>query len=105
VIGPVTPTTTSVVVGDELAVFDDPTGRVHLLNAGAAFVWACVPDAPDAPGLADVALARAPAASLDAPSISATIEHLAMSGLLPDRLLPPARPPAAPEPPEPASDA
>jgi len=88
VIGPVTPTTTSVVLGDDLAVFDDPTGRVHLLNAGAAFVWACVPDAPDGPGLADVALARAPAGSLDRPSISATVEHLAVSGLLPDRLLP-----------------
>ena len=86
VLGPVTPTTTTVVLGDDLAVFDGPTGRIHVLNAGAAFVWRCVPDAADEQGLTEVALARSPAASLDRPSVSSTVEHLARAGLLPDRM-------------------
>ncbi len=86
VIGPVTPTTTTVVMGDDLAVFDGPTGRIHVLNAGAAFVWTCVPDAADASGLTEVALARAPAGSLDRRSVDATVDHLAGAGLLPDRM-------------------
>ena len=45
VLDPITATSTTVVMGDEAAVLDQRTGQVHLLNASAAFVWTCVPDA------------------------------------------------------------
>ena len=80
----ITPSTTTVVLGDDLAVLHAPTGRVHLLNPSAAFVWRCVPDAPDPNRLADVALARAPGGSLDRASVVATVEHLSAAGLLMD---------------------
>jgi len=83
VIGPVTPTTTTVVVGDDLAVFDDVGGRLHLLNAGAAFVWSCVPDASDRVGLVEIVLAGAPAGSMDRSDVSETVERLERGGLLP----------------------
>lgn len=83
VIGPITPTTTTVILGDEVAVFDSHTGKVHLLNPGAAFVWMCVPDARDGSHVAEVASARAPVGSLDPLDISATVEHLVHTGLLP----------------------
>ena len=82
-IGPITPTTTTIVLGDGLAVMHESTGKVHLLNAAASLVWTCMPDAPDASRLADVALARLPAGSLDRASVAATIRHLGRSGLLP----------------------
>ena len=83
VIGPITPTTTTVTLGDDVAVFDDLTGKIHLLNPGAAFVWMCVPDASDGSHIADVAFARAPVGSLDQQDIAATVEHLVGTGLLP----------------------
>jgi hypothetical protein len=38
-IDPVTGATTTVAVGESLAVLHEPTGRVHVLNPGAAAVW------------------------------------------------------------------
>jgi hypothetical protein len=36
---PVTPATTTVALGESLAVLHEPSGRVHILNTGAAAVW------------------------------------------------------------------
>lgn len=82
---PITSSTTTVVLGNGLAVLHAPTACVHLLNPSAAFVWRCVPDAPGSTGLAEVALARAPAGSLEPAAVIATVEHLSTAGLLADR--------------------
>jgi len=84
VIGPVTSTTTTVELGDELAVLDATTGRVHLLSTAAALVWTSVPDAT-AQGcdLVDLVLARSAEPTLDRSALVATVEHLVRCGLLP----------------------
>ena len=51
----VTATTTTVTLGEHLVVFDVPTGQVHILNAVAALVWDCVPEASGTERLIDVA--------------------------------------------------
>jgi hypothetical protein len=84
-LAPITPGTTTVVLGDQLAVLHEDTGRIHLLNPSAALVWTCVPDAPDRAHLAELALARAPHGSLDRAAVTATVEHLSTAGLLPGR--------------------
>jgi hypothetical protein len=78
----ITSDTTTVVLGDQLAVLDERTGRVHLLNPSAAHVWTCVADSSTRAGLAELALARAPHGSLDPETVTATIEHLSRVGLL-----------------------
>ncbi len=80
----ITPTTTTVALGDGLAVLDATTGRIHLLNASAAFVWRCAADAPDRNRLVESVLERAPDRSLDRASVRATVERLGASGLLTD---------------------
>ena len=80
----ITPTTTTVVLGEGLAVLDGTTGRIHLLNASAAFVWRCVADAPDPTRLVETVLERAPDGALDRVSVRATVERLGASGLLAD---------------------
>lgn len=82
VLEPITASSTTVVMGDEVAVLDERTGQVHLLNASAACVWTCVPDASDARDLLAVARKRAPLGSLDESMIVRTVEHLTRSGLL-----------------------
>ena len=83
IVGPITSTTTTVTLGDELAVFDERTGNVHILNPGASFVWMCVPDAPDEAHISEVAFAHAPVGALERLDIAATVDHLVASGLLP----------------------
>jgi len=84
VLGPVTPTTTTVALGTDTVVFDATTGSVHLLNPSAALVWLDLVDrtASDAPGTA----VRAGVAgdALDGATIDRTLRHLAATGLLPD---------------------
>ena len=82
VLDPITATSTTVVMGDEAAVLDQRTGQVHLLNASAAFVWSCVPDASDAGHLVAVALDRASDSAPDPAMLDRTIEHLTRTGLL-----------------------
>lgn len=83
-IGPVTPTTTTVVLGDELAVLALDTGEVHVLNSSAALVWSSVPDAVERRELEELVVARATGA-LARTEIRTTIEHLAALALLPSR--------------------
>jgi hypothetical protein len=79
-IGPITAGSTTVPVGDRLAVFDQD--RLHLLDPAASVVWACVPDAAGRSDLVDVVVARAtPAAARD--QVRATVAHLARCRLLP----------------------
>ena len=80
----ITPTTTTVALGEGLAVLDATTGRIHLLNPSAAFVWRCVADAPDETRLVETVLDRVPDGSLDRASVRATVERLGASGLLAD---------------------
>lgn len=85
---PVTPTTTTVALGTELAVLDHRTGQVHLLNPAAAAVWCATPavvDDIDAPTHAaavvrELARSGAPMAPDD---VSATLDQLVRAGLLP----------------------
>jgi hypothetical protein len=86
IVGPITPTTTTMVFGDELAVFDHPTGQVHILNEAAAHVWTCVPDVSSRVRLVEVAVERAPAGSLDPTRAAATLDRLDDIGLLPRSL-------------------
>ena len=85
VIGPVTGTTTTVALGDDTAVFDATTGRVHLLNAGAGLVWLSLAGASlDDPGLDELVQQRA-RGPLDRATIAATLERLVAEGLVPGR--------------------
>ncbi len=83
-IGPVTQDTTTVPVGDELAVLDASTGTVHLLNTAASFVWTCVPEAESCSDLAEVVLALAPPGALERSTVDTTIRRLVDMGLLTD---------------------
>ena len=81
-IGPVTPTTTTVVLGDELAVFAHETGELHVLNPGAALVWISIPDVGRREDLEPLVAART-AGALSTSEMRSTIEHLDALGLLP----------------------
>jgi len=85
----VTPTTTTVPVGDGVAVYDEPGGTLHVLDASAATVWLATTDAQDETEVVEMVRAAAPAAS--AADISDTLAHLLRCGLLPDGLVSPAR--------------
>ncbi len=88
VLGPITPSTTTVELGTELVVHDAVTGRVHLLAGDAAVVWASVPDAGGvADALVGLGVARGAA---DEGAVRATVDHLRAQGLLPDRPATPA---------------
>jgi hypothetical protein len=82
-IGPVTASTVTVVLGDDLAVLELANGRIHILNPSAALVWASVPDAAADGHLADLVASRTSGHGLDHDAITAVVEHLAASGLLP----------------------
>lgn len=88
VLTPITATTTSVALGDDLAVLDHRTGQVHLLNPSAARVWcaAAVAGGDDPAALTASAvteLERDGHAPLAHREVSATLDHLVRSGLLP----------------------
>ena len=82
-IDPITPTTTTVAVSDELAVLDSVTGKLHLLSRGAAQVWiASTGTGGNVAAVADVALERMADRGLDSHTIHATIDQLFECGLL-----------------------
>jgi hypothetical protein len=91
VIGPITSSTTTVALGDDLVVFDELTGNIHVLNESAAFVWMCLPEAPEPSEVAEVALTRAPPGSMDRSTISAIVDRLVAAGLVPEHDAGPAR--------------
>jgi hypothetical protein len=80
---PVTPTTTTIVLGDGAAVLDGASGAIHLLNRSAAFMWLSVADAGDRAELAASIRAELPPGALDDADVDATIEQLDGLGLLP----------------------
>jgi hypothetical protein len=71
VLAPLSDTTTTVAVGDALAVLHEPTGKIHLLNASAAAVWRrAAGAATDGDG------------DLDRSMAAATVDQLVQAGLL-----------------------
>lgn len=83
IVGPISSLTTTVALGDGCAVMHEPTGRVHVLNATASFVWMCAADEVDPTRLVDLAVLHAPDGSLDPTDATATVEYLRRCGLLP----------------------
>jgi Coenzyme PQQ synthesis protein D (PqqD) len=85
----ITDDTTTVALGDSLAVLHEPSGRVHLLNASAAAVWRSAVgagvDGHDISSLVDAVLERLDAAdgqvSCRATAL-ATVDRLVRSGLI-----------------------
>jgi hypothetical protein len=81
VLGPVTPSTTTVALGEDTAVLDAATGRVHVLNASAGLVWLDLAidttDARPARAMASVA------SVLGGATVDETLRHLASTGLIP----------------------
>jgi hypothetical protein len=90
VLDPVTSDTTTVAVGESLAVLHEPSGRVHVLNAGAAGVWQRTVGASsriDTSSLVDGELGTL--SGDDAGSATAaTVDHLMRAGLLAPRQTP-----------------
>jgi hypothetical protein len=78
---PIAYDTTAVAVGDALAVLHEPSGSVHLLNAGAAAVWCRAAGAADAVDPTSGAMAERGA---DQAMTAATIDKLVRAGLLPE---------------------
>lgn len=76
----VTPTTTTVPIGEGLAVYDEAGGELHVLDASASKVWLAIPRAHSESELVTVVRTMAPAASPD--HISDTLAHLERCGLL-----------------------
>jgi hypothetical protein len=85
----ITPDTTTVALGDSLAVLHEPSGKVHVLNPAAAALWCGAAGA----GLNGGDVSRLVDAVLDAldtgqgqpparSTVAATIDRLARSGLL-----------------------
>jgi len=86
VIGPITATTTTVAIDEDIAVFEATTGRVHLLNASAGLIWLSVPDLDLEPSrLVEVVVQRARSANIDHATIKQTVQQFATAGLLPKR--------------------
>jgi hypothetical protein len=77
----VTPWTTTVALGDDLAVFDHATGQLHLLNSTAAQVWRAAAAVSDPLELVDAVLAADDAPG-DAALVRATADRLMAAGLL-----------------------
>jgi hypothetical protein len=82
---PVTHDTTTVAIGDSLAVLHQPSRRVHVLNLSAAAMWrrAAAAWAPDGLSLLDAVLEPGDGERPDGPTAMATIDRLVQSGLLP----------------------
>jgi hypothetical protein len=86
VLNPITGDTTTVAVGDSLAVLHTPSGRVHVLNPGAAAVWrraAGVAGERDVPSLVDVVVDAAVDGRPDRSTAAVTVDRLVRTGLLP----------------------
>jgi hypothetical protein len=66
----ITAHTTTVAVGDSLAVLHEPSGKVHVLSPAAAEVWRWA------------AADRSGGGSREAPTVAETIDHLTRCGLL-----------------------
>jgi hypothetical protein len=66
----ITAHTTTVAVGDSLAVLHEPSGKVHVLSPAAAEVWRWA------------AADRSDGGSREAPTVAETIDHLTRCGLL-----------------------
>src|SRR5919106_998254 len=89
VLAPVTDATTTVALGDGLAVLHQPSGKIHVLNPAAAAVWRRAAAAglgggrnPGDAGLVEAVLLAADEADLDRSTVSATIGRLLRAGLL-----------------------
>jgi hypothetical protein len=82
---PVTDDTTTVAVGDSLAVLHRPSRMVHVLNQSAAAMWrrAAAVEAHDGVSLVDAVLEAADGEQPDRSTATATIDRLVRSGLLP----------------------
>lgn len=86
VLNPITEDTTTVAVGDSLAVLHTPSGKVHVLNPSAVAVWrhaAGVAGERDVPSLVDVVLDAAGDGRPDRSTAAATVDQLVRTGLLP----------------------
>ena len=82
---PVTEDTTTVAMGDSLAVFHQPSRMVHVLNRSAAAMWrrAAAVEASDSLSLVDAVLETGGGEQPDRSTATATIDRLVRSGLLP----------------------
>jgi hypothetical protein len=82
---PVTDDTTTVAVGDSLAVLHQPSRMVHVLNRSAAAMWrrAAAVEASDGLSLVDAMLEAGDGERPDRPTATTTIDRLVQSGLLP----------------------
>jgi hypothetical protein len=81
---PVTDDTTTVALGNSLAVLHEPSGKVHLLNAGASAMWcrAAALEACDRSSLVEAVLGADDGDRRDRSTAAATIDRLVRSGLL-----------------------
>jgi hypothetical protein len=82
VLDPITDTTTTVVLGDELVVFDELTRQLHILSESAALVWRWASNVKDPGERVDSVLALAPDGAIDRRAVIATIERLEALGLV-----------------------
>jgi hypothetical protein len=89
VLAPITPDTTTLALGNALAVLHEPSGKIHLLNPTAAAVWrsaaGATADIHDCSSLVDAALhafAVGDDVRPDRESTAATVGRLVSSGLL-----------------------
>jgi hypothetical protein len=82
---PVTDDTTTVAMGDSLAVLHQPSRMVHVLNRSAAAMWrrAAAVEAYDGLSLVDAVLEAGDGEQPDRLTATATIDRLVRSGLLP----------------------
>jgi hypothetical protein len=82
---PITGDTTTVAVGESLAVLHEPSGRIHLLNPSAAAVWrraAGVTNRRNTSSLVDAVMDGSVAGRRDRPAVAVTVDRLVRSGLL-----------------------
>ena len=89
VLPPITPDTTTVALGDSLAVLHEPSGKVHVLNPSAAALWCGAAGAgvngSDQSHLVEAALDTLGTGAGELPvrsTVAATIDWLVRSGLL-----------------------
>jgi hypothetical protein len=85
VLDPITGDTTTVAVGESLAVLHEPSRRIHLLNPSAAAVWQRASGAigsRNPSSLVDTVLDGSVGSHRDRPVVAVTVERLVRSGLL-----------------------
>jgi len=85
VLDPITEDTTTVAMGDALAVLHEPSGKIHVLNRAAAAVWrraACALDGSNISSLLDAVVDAADGEHPDRSATAATVDRLLRSGLL-----------------------